>query len=88
MADIQIKLIDENSGFIENIKSENNEITILAHYKPSKGYYHEFKITEAEYTKGKPVTLYDENGEKIPGKFVKRGTKVDYLGHKEINENI
>ena len=64
MADIQIKLIDENSGFIENIKSENNEITILAHYKPSKGYYHEFKITEAEYTKGKPVTLYDENGEK------------------------
>ncbi|WP_308554770.1 SLAP domain-containing protein [uncultured Lactobacillus sp.] len=30
--------------------------------------------------------LYDENGEKIPGKFIKRGTKVDYLGHKEINE--
>ena len=30
--------------------------------------------------------IYDENGEKIPGKFVKRGTKVDYLGHKEINE--
>ena len=30
--------------------------------------------------------IYDENGEKIPGKFIKRGTKVDYLGHKEINE--
>lgn len=32
------------------------------------------------------IHIYDENGEKIPGKFVKRGTKVDYLGHKEINE--
>lgn len=30
--------------------------------------------------------VYDENGEKIPGKFVKRGEKVNYLGHKEINE--
>ena len=30
--------------------------------------------------------IYDKNGKKIPGEFVKRGTKVDYLGHKEINE--
>lgn len=39
--------------------------------------------------------VYDENGEKIPGKFLKRGApgkflkrgaKVNYLGHKEINE--
>lgn len=30
--------------------------------------------------------VYDGNGEKIPGKFVKRGSKVNYLGHKEINE--
>lgn len=30
--------------------------------------------------------IYDGNGKKIPGKFLKRGTKVQYLGHKEINE--
>lgn len=34
----------------------------------------------------KPSFIYDEKGEKIPGKFLKRGAKVNYLGHKEINE--
>lgn len=34
----------------------------------------------------RPSFIYDENGEKIPGKFVKRGAKVNNLGHKEINE--
>ena len=44
------------------------------------------KSAEAENIIKKTSYIYDENGEKIPGKFVKRGTKVDYLGHKEINE--
>lgn len=44
------------------------------------------KSAEAENIIKKISYIYDENGEKIPGKFVKRGTKVDYLGHKEINE--
>lgn len=30
--------------------------------------------------------VYDVNGNKIPGKFLKRGSEVQYLGHKEINE--
>lgn len=30
--------------------------------------------------------IYDENGNPIPGKFLKHGAKVNYLGHKEINE--
>lgn len=34
----------------------------------------------------RPSWIFDENGEKIPGKFLKRGTNVDNLGHKEINE--
>ncbi|MDH5099644.1 SLAP domain-containing protein [Lactobacillus kefiranofaciens] len=34
----------------------------------------------------KPSFVYDEKGEKIPGKFLRRGTKVHYLGHKEIEE--
>ena len=34
----------------------------------------------------KPSFIYDEKGEKIPGKFLKRGAKVNYLGHKENNE--
>lgn len=34
----------------------------------------------------KPSFIYNENGEKIAGKFLKRGTKVHYLEHKEINE--
>lgn len=44
------------------------------------------KSAEVENIIKKTSYIYDENGEKIPGKFVKRGTKVDYLGHKEINE--
>ena len=34
----------------------------------------------------KPSFIYDGKGEKIPRKFSKRGAKVNYLGHKEINE--
>lgn len=44
------------------------------------------KFARVENIIKKTSYIYDENGEKIPGKFVKRGTKVDYLGHKEINE--
>lgn len=33
-----------------------------------------------------PSFVYDENGQPIAGKFVREGTKVRNLGHKEINE--
>lgn len=44
------------------------------------------KSVKVENIIKKTSYIYDENGEKIPGKVVKQGTKVDYLGHKEINE--
>ncbi|MCT7723082.1 MAG: SLAP domain-containing protein, partial [Lactobacillus crispatus] len=33
-----------------------------------------------------PSYVYDKNGQPIPGKFVKQGSKVKNLGHKEIDE--